>query len=73
MAGPYDNPVPTRFLAPIDCLKIPALISDDVCKDDLRKHTSVYIGERTLNDVKTVRFTFEYKGLFALSYVQYRS
>jgi hypothetical protein len=25
LAGPYDNPIPTRFLAPIDCLKIPAL------------------------------------------------
>jgi hypothetical protein len=24
LAGRYDNPVPTRFLAPIDCLKIPA-------------------------------------------------
>ncbi len=24
-AGRYDNPIPTRFLAPIDCLKIPAL------------------------------------------------
>jgi hypothetical protein len=23
----YDNPIPTRFLAPIDCLKIPALIT----------------------------------------------
>ncbi len=22
-AGQYDNPIPTRFLAPIDCLKIP--------------------------------------------------
>jgi hypothetical protein len=21
----YDNPIPTRFLTPIDCLKIPAL------------------------------------------------
>jgi hypothetical protein len=21
----YDNPIPTRFLAPVDCLKIPAL------------------------------------------------
>jgi hypothetical protein len=20
----YDNPIPTRFLAPLDCLKIPA-------------------------------------------------
>jgi hypothetical protein len=25
LVGGYDNPIPTRFLAPIDCLKIPAL------------------------------------------------
>ena len=25
-AGRYDNPIPTRFLAPIDSLKIPALL-----------------------------------------------
>ncbi len=25
LAGRYDNPIPTRFLAPIDCLKIQAL------------------------------------------------
>jgi hypothetical protein len=25
LAGRYDNPIPTRFLAPNDCLKIPAL------------------------------------------------
>jgi hypothetical protein len=24
LAGRYDNPIPTRFLAPIDCSKIPA-------------------------------------------------
>jgi hypothetical protein len=24
LAGRYDNPIPPRFLAPIDCLKIPA-------------------------------------------------
>jgi hypothetical protein len=24
LAGRYDNPIPTRFQAPIDCLKIPA-------------------------------------------------
>ncbi len=24
LAGRYDNPIPTRFLAPLDCLKIPA-------------------------------------------------
>ncbi len=26
LAGRYDNPIPTQFLAPIDCLKIPALV-----------------------------------------------
>ncbi len=25
LEGLYDNPIPTRFLAPIDYLKIPAL------------------------------------------------
>jgi hypothetical protein len=25
LVGRYDNPIPPRFLAPIDCLKIPAL------------------------------------------------
>ncbi len=24
LVGRYDNPIPTRFLAPINCLKIPA-------------------------------------------------
>ncbi len=27
LAGQYHNPLPTRFLAPIDCLKIPALVT----------------------------------------------
>jgi hypothetical protein len=27
LAGRYDNPIPTRFLALIDCSKIPALPS----------------------------------------------
>ncbi len=27
LTGQYDNPIPTRFLALIDCLKIPALSS----------------------------------------------
>jgi hypothetical protein len=27
LAGRYDNPIPPQFLAPIDCLKIPALNS----------------------------------------------
>ncbi len=36
-AGRYDNPIPTRFLASIDCLKIPALIHlfNWEVKDDL--------------------------------------
>ncbi len=25
LAGRYNNPIPTGFLAPIDCLKIPTL------------------------------------------------
>ncbi len=28
LAGRYDNPFPTRFLAPLDCLKIPAQSED---------------------------------------------
>jgi hypothetical protein len=24
LAGRYDNPIPTQFLAPVECLKIPA-------------------------------------------------
>jgi hypothetical protein len=27
LAGQYDNPIPTRILAPIDCLKIPAQVA----------------------------------------------
>jgi hypothetical protein len=27
LAGRYDNPIPLRFLAPIDSLKIPALFN----------------------------------------------
>jgi hypothetical protein len=28
LAGRYDNAIPTRFLTPIDCLKIPAQLID---------------------------------------------
>jgi hypothetical protein len=27
LVGQYDNPIPARFLAPMDCSKIPALTS----------------------------------------------
>jgi len=30
LAGRYDNPIPARFLAPIDCFKIPALVSQEI-------------------------------------------
>ncbi len=29
LAGRYDNPILTRFLAPIDCLRIPAQVRGD--------------------------------------------
>jgi hypothetical protein len=32
LAGRYDNLIPTRFLAPFDCLKIPALFRAIVIK-----------------------------------------
>ncbi len=28
LAGRYDNPIPSRFLASIDCSKITALVTD---------------------------------------------
>jgi hypothetical protein len=33
LAGRYDNPIPTRCLAPIDCLKIPALSKDEMSRE----------------------------------------
>ncbi len=39
LAVRYDNPIPTRFLAPIDCLKIPALDACDL--DDSYSITSL--------------------------------
>jgi hypothetical protein len=32
LAGRYDNPLPTRFLAPIECLKIPARVWVRSCR-----------------------------------------
>jgi hypothetical protein len=31
LAGRYHYPIPTRFLAPVDCLKIPAQVTDGGC------------------------------------------
>ncbi len=36
LVGQYDNPIPTRFLAPIGCYKIPALGSFSKEKDKTR-------------------------------------
>ncbi len=38
LAGRYDNPIPTRFLAPIDCYKIPARYSLPVSKELVDKN-----------------------------------
>jgi hypothetical protein len=47
LAGRYDNPMPTQFLAPIDCLKIPA-VSNELTRgppdSELVKHFCLYIG-----------------------------
>jgi hypothetical protein len=42
LAGRYDNPVPSRFLAPIECLIIPTLSTG---KAILRQSTRVYLSE----------------------------
>jgi hypothetical protein len=42
LAGRYDNPIPSRFLAPIDCLQIQALYSGSVgqrLRDDGNLHS----------------------------------
>jgi hypothetical protein len=44
MAGRYDNPIPIRFLAPIDCLKIPALAEHHVqCRENCKYRHSTYM------------------------------
>jgi hypothetical protein len=35
LAGRYDNPIPPQFLAPIDFLKIPALVRTYQCHHKL--------------------------------------
>jgi hypothetical protein len=37
LAGRYDNPIPTRFLVPIDCSKIPAQLVDGMRKSQIKK------------------------------------
>ncbi len=38
LAGRYDNPIPTRFPAPIDCLKTPALVLINKQQHRVMKH-----------------------------------
>ncbi len=37
LAGRYDNPIPTQFLAPIDCSKIPAPVLQQEAQIDKDK------------------------------------
>ena len=39
LAGRYNNPIPTRFLAPIDCSTIPAQVSLLPCFGSSKKKT----------------------------------
>ncbi len=48
-AGRYDNPIPTRFLAPTDCLKIPAL-GDGSQLPPLRPHSLQFARVQIFND-----------------------
>jgi hypothetical protein len=36
LAGRYDNPIPPRFLAPIDCLKTPAQLLETIPEHNMR-------------------------------------
>ncbi len=42
LAGRYDHPTPTRFLAPIDCSKIPALASLSAANQQTDLHVDKY-------------------------------
>jgi hypothetical protein len=44
LAGRYDNPIPPRFLAPTDFLKIPAPVFADVPQRHLYKTLQMYRG-----------------------------
>jgi hypothetical protein len=69
--GRYDNPIPSRFLAPIDCLKIPAQFSSRnvfwlgyTCK--MTEKEENFCREPVIHEAnirggrKTVHFVFKY-------------
>jgi hypothetical protein len=61
MAGRYVNAIPTRFLAPIDCLKIPVLPSSVY---------TLYKWElKNLHDMSSLYFIFFEKWLVYVLYV----
>ncbi len=42
LAGRHDNPIPSRFLAPIDCLKIPAQSTFTFCLLPSKRHLDAF-------------------------------
>ncbi len=59
-AGRYHNPVPTQFLAPIDCLKIPAQVSLPRNGSERNSDSSFYICSTEWN---SELFSLPLKGL----------
>jgi hypothetical protein len=75
LAGRYDNPIPTRFLAPIGCLKIPAqdrLKQPETSKKGLFKTELEPFQASVHSELKEITFTFcttyQDGNLFALFY-----
>jgi hypothetical protein len=61
LAGRYDNAIPSRFLAPIDCLKIPAQVGGSQVQLRTALLFSLFllnISQKGLNATSTKDFTF---------------
>ena len=65
LAGRYDNPIPPRFLAPIDSLKIPAHRS--TCTSYRKEGGGMYLKTKTVvrND-RIAAFVYVYRGVTVL-------
>jgi hypothetical protein len=63
LAGRYDNPIPPRFLAPIACLKIPALDPGQRCGSGLVFFFALLV-ESTMLAVMSGRFKSQFYFLF---------
>jgi len=57
LAGRYDNDIPTRFLAPIDCLKIPAQLMHigGICTAQESSGTPAIVRERHTGTTSQIR------------------